>query len=101
MRSSAPPTTLEDCPWDSLEEVVTDFQNDCVGFEFQVQGLFNEIETLYQTLQARCIDLEKREQQWVELLGTLQGQQDKLLAEIAELRRTVDRQADRIEELLK
>ena len=45
--------TKDSIEWSDLEETVSEFRSDCVGFEFQVQGLFNEVQTLFDMLQAR------------------------------------------------
>ncbi|MFT5524210.1 MAG: chromosome segregation ATPase [Pirellulaceae bacterium] len=83
-----------------IRETVSGFRSDCLGFEYQIQGLFNELETIYQAITSKTAEMATERAAWESRTQSMETQQDHLLQEVQQLRTIVDRQADLLAKLV-
>jgi predicted nuclease with TOPRIM domain len=84
-----------------IRETVSEFRSDCVGFEYQIQGLFNELETIYKAISSKSEEMAEERQAWESRAMQMEQQQTQLLEEIQQLRTLFDSQSDLLAKLAK
>ena len=70
----------------AMREMTSEFLSECIGFEFQIEGLFHEFASIYESCQSHMQELATERNRWEERAIALEKQQSELLSELQALR---------------